>query len=456
MMGWLNDYISLPRSSSTTGGPRPLRVNPGKSTIRDLILLCSVLSLCGNQKAYAEHSGGSIRISAYSNSHGDVAGSEDATASYLATDNGEHKQLAEDRKPESFEDLARRAQAAIEADQVQEAIRLYAQATKLRPEWSEGWWHIGTLLFDAGRFGEARDAFADFVRTERKQPGPGFGMLGLSEFQLRHYTRALADLERGIQLGLGTNPDFTRTVLYHDAIVNTVLHHPEIALQRLTLIANLAAAAHPEAPKDAVFSDVELLDAFGTAALQIRKLPTEIPATQLPLVRRVGHAQALVALQDRVAAEEELKQVLASYGSDPGVHYVYGVFLLKEHPPLAVDQFRREIEISPSHDGARIQLALEFLRTADYTQGLKYAREAVALAPDNFVAHVACGRLWLALDKTDRALPELRTAVKLAPRSPDAHFALSQALSQAGRKDEAARERAEFTRLKALSDAASR
>jgi tetratricopeptide (TPR) repeat protein len=395
-------------------------------------------------------------MSAHSNSRGEIPGSESATAGYLATGTDDHKVVVEDRKSESFEELAARAQAAIEADRVQEAIRLYAQATKLRPDWSEGWWHIGTLLFDAGRFGAARDAFADFVRTERKQPGPGFGMLGLSEFQLRHYTRALPDLERGIQLGLGTNPDFSRTVLYHDAVVNTLLHHPEIALQRLTLIANLAAAAHPEAPKDAVLSNVELLDAFGTAALQIRKLPADIPATQLPLVRKVGHTQALVALQDRVAAEEELKQVLASYGSDPGVHYVYGVFLLKEHPPLAVNEFRREIEISPSHDGARIQLALEFLRTADYTEGLKYAREAVALAPDNFVAHVACGRLWLALDKTDRALQELRTAVKLAPRSPDAHFALSQALSQAGRNDEAARERAEFARLKALSDAASR
>jgi hypothetical protein len=47
-------------------------------------------------------------------------------------------------------------------------------------------------------------------------------------------------------------------------------------------------------------------------------------------------------------------------------------------------------------------------------------------------------------------------AVKLAPGSPDAHFALSQALSQAGQQAQSARERAEFQRLKALSDAANR
>jgi tetratricopeptide (TPR) repeat protein len=361
---------------------------------------------------------------------------------------------AQDANPESFEKLAERAQAAMDSERVPEAIRLYDRATKLRPDWPEGWWHLGTLLFDAGRFTEARDAFAHFASIERKQPGPGFAMLGLSEFQLKHYTRALPALERGRKLGLGTNPDFVRSVLFHDGILNALLGKPEIALQRLTLAANQIAAAHPEAPKDPVLADLKLLEAFGIAALRIPKLPSGLATLQIPVVRLAGRAQALIALQDRVAAETEFKQLLALYPSESGVHYMYGVFLLKEYPPLATDEFRREIEVSPSHDAARIQLALEFLRTAEYEQGLKYAREAVALAPENFVAHVACGRLWVALGKIDRALQELRTAVKLAPGSPDAHFALYQALSEAGRNGEAARERAEFERLKALTDTA--
>ena len=360
----------------------------------------------------------------------------------------------QDANSESFEKLAERAQAAMDSERVPEAIRLYDRATKLRPDWPEGWWHLGTLLFDARRFKEARDAFAHFSSVERKQPGPGFAMLGLSEFQLKHYTRALPALERGRKLGLGTDPDFVRSVLYHDGILNALLGKPEIALQPLTLAANQIAAAHPEAPKDAVLGDLNLLDAFGIAALRIPKLPSDLAVSQIPLVRLAGRAQALIALQDRVAAETEFKQLLALYPSEPGVHYMYGVFSLKEHPPLAADEFRREIEVSPSHEAARIQLALEFLRTAEYEEGMKFAREAVALAPENFVAHVACGRLWLALGKTDGALQELRIAVKLAPGSPDAHFALSQALSEAGRSGEAAHERAEFERLKALTDTA--
>jgi len=344
----------------------------------------------------------------------------------------------------------------MDADHISEAIRLYTRATALQPNWPEGWWHLGTLLFDGGRFTEARDAFAHFVSVELKEPGPGFAMLGLSEFQLKDYAKALAALERGRNLGLGTDQAFVDTVLFHEGILNALLGKPEIALQRLTLAANEIAAAHPDAPKDAVFANLELLDAFGIAALRIAKLPASLTAAQIPLVRQAGRAQAWIALQDRVAAETEFKQLLTLYPSQPGVHYMYGVFLLKENPPGAVDEFRREIEISPSHAAARIQLALELLRIADYEQGLKYAREAIRLAPKNFVAHVACGRLWLALGKTDQSLPELQTAVKFAPGSPDAHFALSQALSEAGRNTEAAHERAEFERLKALADAADR
>jgi predicted Zn-dependent protease len=229
----------------------------------------------------------------------------------------------------------------------------------------------------------------------------------------------------------------------------------EIAIDRLTLAANQIAAAHPEAPRDRVLADLELVDVFGIAALRIHKLPSDIPAAQSPIVRQAGRIQALIALQDRVAAETEFKRFLALYPSEPGLHYMYGVFLLKEHPPLAIDEFKHEIEISPSHDAARIQLAFEFLGTNDYEQGLAYAKEALALAPGNFVAHVVCGKLWLALEKTDLALEELRTAVRLAPGSPDAHYTLYRTLSQAGHKVEAARERAEFERLKALTEAAN-
>jgi len=356
----------------------------------------------------------------------------------------------------TFEQLAARAQAAQDADRIPEAIRLYEEATALRPSWSQGWWYLGTMLFDSNQIAKAHDAFLHFVSVEHKQAGPGFGMLGLTEFELKNYRKALEAVERGRALGLGDNSAFVQRVLYVDGILNNFIGQPEIALARLTQAANLLGAEHLESSRDTVLEDAELQDAFGLAALRIRQLPSEISAGQAELVRKSGHAQVLILIHDPNAAAAEIKQLVDQHPSEPGVHYMYGVFLLDHDSTSAAVEFRREIEISPRSPFARIQLALAFLHAGDYKQGLKFAQEAVALAPDNFVTHVACGNLWLGLGNTDHALRELRIAVRISPGSPEAHFALSRALSAAGQNGDAARERAEFERLKTLTGANDR
>jgi tetratricopeptide (TPR) repeat protein len=355
---------------------------------------------------------------------------------------------------QSFEQLASRAQAAMDANQTEEAISLYEQAVALRPSFSEGWWELGTTFFDEGQMVKAHDAFLRFVSVEHRQPGPGFGMLGLTEFELKDYQKAIIAFERGRQLGLGDNAGFIERVYYEDGVANNYLGQPELAVTRLKFAANEIAYEHHDAPKDAVLANTDLIDALGLAALHFAKLPAEIPADKKELVREAGNAQAMISLDDQVTAGEELKQLVALYPNEPGVNYMYGVFLLKEDPASALAEFVRETEVAPKQPPAYIQVALLDLKNGNYQQGLKYAQEAIGLAPGNFIAHVACGRLWLNLNNSDKALLELRTAVKLSPNSPDAHFALSRALFRAGKKAEAAKEQAEFERLKALADQA--
>ena len=355
---------------------------------------------------------------------------------------------------QSFEQLAARAQAAMEGDRTEEAISLYEQAVSLRPTWSEGWWELGTTFFDEGQIAKAHDAFVHFVAVEHRQPGPGFGMLGLTEFELKDYKKAIIAFERGRQLGLGDNAGFIERVHYEDGVAYNYLGQSEIAVARLKYAAEKVAYEHREAPKDAVLADTDLVDALGLAALHIPRLPSEIPQDKKEMVREAGAAQAMISLSDQVTAGEEMKQFVAKYPNEPGVHYMYGVYLLKADPPSAVGEFIRETEVSPKLTPAYIQVALDDLKNGNYPRGLKFAQKAIALAPDNFIAHVACGKLWLNLNNTDKALVELRTAVKLSPNSPDAHFALSRALFRAGNKPEAQKEQAMFEHLKAQADAA--
>jgi len=125
-------------------------------------------------------------------------------------------------------------QAALDADRISEALRLYDRATKLQPGWSEGWWHLGTLLFDAQRFAEARDAFAHFVSAEKKTTGSRVRDAGPQRISVGDYAKALAALETSLKLGVGTDPAFVREVLLHDGILNAHMGNPELALKRLT------------------------------------------------------------------------------------------------------------------------------------------------------------------------------------------------------------------------------
>jgi tetratricopeptide (TPR) repeat protein len=352
----------------------------------------------------------------------------------------------------TFDELARHAEVALEADRVSEAIDLYGRATALRPEWSEGWWHLGTLQYDSGRFPESREAFARFVSVE-KSAGPGFGMLGLCEFQLKHYQPALTALDRARRLGLGPNPQFVRRVVYTTAILHNRFGRSEVAIHLLTLAASQAAAANAGNAKP-VLDDGELIDAVGLAALRMHRLPQDVPPAKLPLIRQAGRAWALFELKDWVPAEQAFQELLSAYPSEPGVHYMNGLFFLKTHPEQAIAQFESEIVLSPNDAGPRIQIALESLRLGENERARKYASEAVKLEPGNFAAHVILSRAWLGLEDVPRAVEEAKAAVKLAPESPDAHLALSRSYAQAKRTAEAERERIEFERLQALVEKA--
>jgi len=76
----------------------------------------------------------------------------------------------------------------------------------------------------------------------------------------------------------------------------------------------------------------------------------------------------------------------------------------------------------------------------------------VKAGPADFSSHVILGRVLLAKENAPRAATELETAIKLAPASGIAHFSLASAYSRLGRKEDAARELAEFKRLQQLEN----
>jgi tetratricopeptide (TPR) repeat protein len=334
----------------------------------------------------------------------------------------------------AFDQAVKLGDEARQADQLPEALNHYATALKLRPEWKEGWWYTGAILYEQDHYAEARDALRKLVTLDATN-ATAWGMLGLCEFQTREYDRAIVSLLRGRSLGLSGNPELEAVARYHAALLYMHFDQFEIAFDVLTEFLR----AGNSSPK--------VVQAFGLTILRMPYLDTEIPAEQRELVMMAGQAAVGMASRRPDAAQAAFDQLLARYPNAPNVHYAHGVFLLNQDSDAALKEFKRELEISPQHQPSMVQMAFEYLKRDDYDTALPLAEKAVQLNPKMFPARNVLGRILLQLGQVDRAIKELEEGARLAPTSPEMHYALGRAYRRAGREEDAKRETALFQKL---------
>src|SRR4051812_8591873 len=84
----------------------------------------------------------------------------------------------------SFQTLSQQAEAARNAGQMEKAIALYKQALKLRPEWDEGLWNLGSIAYDLDRYGECAPAFQRLAAV-KPDSAPAWTMAGFCQYRLR-------------------------------------------------------------------------------------------------------------------------------------------------------------------------------------------------------------------------------------------------------------------------------
>jgi tetratricopeptide (TPR) repeat protein len=340
----------------------------------------------------------------------------------------------------AFDETVKKADQAREAGRLDEALDLYGKALQMRPDWAEGWWFAGTILYDKDRYADARDAFRNLVALEQKR-APAWGMLGLCEYQTREYDRAVNSLQRGRSLGLADNPEIESVVRYHAALLYIRFEQFEVAFDILSEFVREGR----ESPK--------IIEAFGLTMMRMPFLPHELPSDKREQVLIAGRAGFDMAAHRRDAAQKSFDELLARYPDAPNVHYVHGVFLLSQDSDAALEEFRRELKISPSHVPSLLQMAFEYLKRNDHEAALPLAEKAAQLAPKMYPARNVLGRVLLELGQVDRAINELEEGARLAPNVPEMHYALARAYTRAGRKQDAARARETFQRLEKLRNA---
>jgi len=344
-----------------------------------------------------------------------------------------------------FDRLAREASAAREAGRIDEALGLYDKAVRLRPSWDEGYWYIGTLYYGMDRYPEARDAFRRVIATQEKQAdgkpvnnGRVYGMKGLCEFQIKNYQVALNDLLKARDLGID-NDELLSSVRYHTAIIMNRLEQYEFAMLHLQPF----AVKGNDAPT--------VIEAFGLATLRIPMLPSELPGDRREMVLLAGRGSYYQAARLSGPAKPAFEELVARYPDSPNVHYAYGVYLLGEDPDRAIEEFKKELKQSPSHNWSMLQIAFEYIKRSDWEAARPWAQQAVDTAPSDFAGRRALGQVLFELGDTAGAIEHLERGVKLAPDSPSLHFVLARAYQKAGRGVEADAEREKFRQLQQLN-----
>jgi tetratricopeptide (TPR) repeat protein len=342
---------------------------------------------------------------------------------------------------QSIDRIEKQAQAARAANNVDEAIALYKKGVALKPNWDEGWWSIGTLNYEQDRFPEARDAFRRLAAIKPDVAVP-WAMLGLCQFETHQYDQALENLRHGVALGLGQGQSIADVANFHLALLLTRFEEYEASMKVLALFAQ-RNLSHPS-----------YIEAMGIAALRKPLLPAEVPPTDHLLIMDVGRVMFDAAALRTTEAGAEFKALVAKYPETPNIHYLYGSFLMFSDADGALVEMKKELEISPAHVPAMVTIASEYIQRKQYKEGLPYATKAVELEPQSFPAHAVLGRIFAEGDiDLPRGLTELEEARKLAPTSPQVRIALATAYTKAGRKEDAARERQEFSKLRQSLDA---
>jgi len=335
----------------------------------------------------------------------------------------------------NFAVLSAKADAARDANQLNDAVDLYKRALRLRPNWTEGWWSLGTIRYDQDDFAEAAQAFRKVVALDAKH-GTARVMLGLCEFELGLDDSALKHIEAGEKIGIAKDPQLRDVVLYHEGVLLQRKAKFEAAQETL---GQLCLTGNQEA---------RVTETLGLVALRLSGNATPGEGSpDLEVIQQAGHATCLMAQKKYDEARQEYDALTKEHPQYPYIHYAYGKLLVEiNETAAAVEEFKEEIKNQPEDIVSRLQIAAATYKTASAT-GLPYAEQAVKLDPQSPFAHYLYGLLLLDTDDYRRAILELEIAKRAFPRDAKVYFALGSAYSRAGREQDAARARAAFARL---------
>jgi predicted Zn-dependent protease len=268
--------------------------------------------------------------------------------------------------------------------------------------------NLGLAEFKSGAFREAIAPFQSAVRLEPKN-FQAVTMLGMAYFGAKMYREAADTLEL------------------------SVAQQPENVQLRFNLAQSLVFSSQYE----------RALKQFDA----LRQLAPASSAVHVLL------AEAYDGLSRSDEAIEELKAAIAKSPSEPNLHFAIGYIYWVQHRD---DEAEREFQIEAERDPKNAQplawLGDIQIRRNEIQKAKVLLEKALALDPGLRIAHLDLAIVFTETRQTDRAIAELKEAIRLGPDQVDAHYRLARLYRASGRVADANRELAIVKELKEKKD----
>lgn len=336
--------------------------------------------------------------------------------------------------------LERKAQSLLDSDPAQ-AAQLYRKILKDRPNWPPGWLYLGAALYATGDNAGAVEALNRGAKLAPKE-GAAWGFMGLAENRLKHEDAALADIQKGESLGLGTNHGFESAVRQTAAYILIRHSHFDDAAKQLVPLANFADDSQG------------VVIAMGMCSLALAEDPQQLTPEQQQMVLLAGQGQWDSVRKKPAEAEAAFQKLLQQFPDGRAVHYAYALFLLENDQSAALDQLHIATKANPDLWPAWMLSATLETKSGDPAAALEAVEKVRRLGPPDvkWLCDTESGRADLALGHNDQAIAELKKALAEGPEYPQLHHLLAQAYRHEGKTSDAQKEDAEFERLTAKSD----
>jgi len=341
---------------------------------------------------------------------------------------------------ERFEQLARRAEAVLDASPA-EAVELYREALAIRPAWVEGWLYMGAALHRLERYAEAVHALRKGLELAPRF-GTAWALLAMCEAELDNGEQALADFAKAEQLGLGANLGFEVAARVRMARLLIAEGRFDEGMGKM----------YPLSKRNVNHPGIE--EIMGLAALAVDREMAALSPERREIVAMAGKAAWAGGTGRPEEALKVYDELVRRYPKAPGVHNARALYLMETDPKAALEGFEEEIRNTPDHWPALLMLANLQIRQGAPDEALKHLERAMGLVPVSYrwICHASIGQAHLTAGRLEQAIPRLEKAARLVQGNAQIHYYLAQAYRRAGRKEDAARELAEFQRLKAVED----